>query len=354
MATDNIYYGPFEGRSTDPSELGENRFISLEDIINNYMVLYVDSDNHGNVSRTKVEAFAQRGIQEYSYDTFKVKTWEYEVIDRATFPMPQDFVELVGMNYVDERGIERWVHPRRNSSNPRSPLQFDNTPTWDENALYDNGDVVRIMLDGETSTRVFVYLGADQTNSEPSLTNTDWQEGSYGDNGYVYNSAGNIIFFENSSYTKEQYDETHRRQTLLGGNLSDGTHRAQGYGYYGKRYYSAGGDLNANPSYYINDRDGVIDLDPVLIGEVINLTYVSDGLSSDLSEVKVHKFTEQALYEFIYFEMIARSSKIPANEKQRAQRRMFAKKREAKLRLMNLSPRDMIQILRNQSKWIKT
>ena len=364
--TDNTYYSEFEGRSTGPSTLGENRFISLEDIVNNYMVLYADESNHGGTAkRMKVEAFAQRAIQEYSYDTFRVQTWEYEVIDRATFPMPQDFVELVGINYVDEYGVERSLRPRSRSSNPRSPFQYDNTVVWSETANYVEGDPVRYTPDGETVPRIYYALiGQEQVpedmpelrnrNRQPDTATTYWQEGSYGETGYIYDEAGSIIFAEDTSYTKTQYDEQNRTQNLLGGNLEDGTQRSYGYGYYGKRFYADASELNANPTYYVNDRNGVIDLDPVLIGEVINLTYISDGLSADLNEVKVHKFAEQAVYEFIYYEMISHSSRVPANEKERAKRRMVAKNRQAKLRLMDLSPRDLIQVLRNQSTWIKT
>ena len=444
--TDNTYYSEFEGRSTGPSTLGENRFISLEDIVNNYMVLYADESNHGGTAkRMKVEAFAQRAIQEYSYDTFRVQTWEYEVIDRATFPMPQDFVELVGINYVDDYGVERSLRPRSRSSNPMSPLQFNNTPVWDEGSTYAQGDYIKYLPEGEMdqdrnyvvyraiqdvvlkinsygftlaqwTANVplngavelvagsyiqgdLVYFTTEATETTPQSTSnfivtqsfdlastpadmseaqaipeiertssvnfvgvtnpipsmdSDWLEVQSGLTGYVYGSDGNIIFFEDSSYTKTQYDENNRTQNLLGGTLEDGTQRTYGYGYYGKRYYAEASELNANPTYYVNDRNGVIDLDPVLIGEVINLTYISDGLSGAMSEIKVHKFAEQAVYEFIYFEMIAHSSKVPANEKERAKRRMVAKNRQAKLRLMELSPRDLIQVLRNQSTWIKT
>ena len=351
--TDNQYYSEFEGRSTGPSELGDNMFLTLEDLINNYMVLYSDDENHGMTSKTKVEAFAKRAIQEYSYDTFRVKDWEYEVIDRATFPMPQDFVELVGINYVDRFGLERWLTPRKNSSNPRSPFQFQNTLIWNDTTIYNAGDPVRIQLGGETSERVFISLIDDNQNSEPSLTNTDWQLGS-GDSGYIYNSDGNILFAEDTSYTQVQYNEQNRTQNILGGQLNEDSYRNRSYGYYGKRFYADPELANANPTYYINERNGVIDLDPILIGEVINLTYVSDGMSDDPSEIKIHKFAEQGVYESIYYEMIARSSRVPANEKERAKRRMVAKTRQAKLRLMKLSPRDIIQTLRSQAKWIKT
>ena len=359
MATEEQYYAEFEGRSTGPSELGNYQFITLEDIINNYMVLYSDEGNHGGTAlRRKVEAFAQRGIQEYSYDTFKVKDWEYEVIDRATFPMPIDYVELVGINYVDENGVERWLSPRKNSSNPTSPLQYNNTPEWEPNIAYASGTYVRHTyngLDGMSITGIFRAVGdVEATETEPQ-NDPSWTEVDNGDNGYVYNSDGSIIVYEDISTTQQRFDtnDARRNPQILSGTQA-GYNNFNGYFDYGRRYYASTETLNSNPTYYINDRNGVIDLDPILIGEVINLKYISDGLSSDLSEVKVHKFAEQAIYEYIYFEMIARNSRIPANEKERAKRRMVAKHRQAKLRLMGLSPRDLIQTLRAQAKWIKT
>ena len=176
-----------------------------------------------------------------------------------------------------------------------------------------------------------------------------------GNTGYVYNSDGSIIVYEDVSTTQTRFNanDERRNPTILTGTQG-GYNNFSGYFDYGRRYYASTETLNSNPTYYINDRNGVIDLDPILIGEVINLKYISDGLSSDLSEIKVHKFAEQAIYEYIYFEMIARNSRIPANEKERAKRRMVAKHRQAKLRLMGLSPRDLIQTLRAQAKWIKT
>ena len=359
--TDNQYYAEFEGRSSGPSTLGDNRFLTLEEVINNYMVLYADEENHGMNNRTKVEAFAKRAIQEYSYDTFRVKNWEYEVIDRATFPMPQDFVELIGINYVDANGTERWLQPRKDSSNPASPFQFDNTPVWDDETQYVVGDIVKYRTD-QTSMDIPQNYDVYEVTSEPPVgtiptDTTYWTQTQTGLTGYIYNSDGDILFYEDTSVTLDRFNSRRRQTTLLGGQQEDSTILG-GYGYgsgtYGKRYWADPEKTNINPTYYVNERNGVIDLDPTLMGEVINLQYVSDGLSDDPAEIRVHKFSEQGIYESIYYEMIARSSRIPANEKQRAQKRMIASKRQTKLRLMNLSPRDIIQTLRSQAKWIKT
>ncbi len=360
MATNQEdYYAEFENREEPVggyAQLGENRFLSLEDIVNNYMVLYADDDSHGGRSmRTKVEAFAQRAIQEYNYDTLRVQTWEYEVIDRASFPMPQDFVELIGINFVDENGIERWLNPRKDSGNPRSPIQFNTTPTWSETESYAEGDYVRYRVVASDPWTVYVASDNIAMGTIPTTPGTNWTEVDQGESGYVYDSNGNLIFAEDNSYTKTKFDEASRnfRPEVLTGLGFD--NRGEGIiGSYGKRYYADTERRTSNPTFYVNERDGVIDLDPILIGHVINLSYVSDGLSKDLSEIKVHKFAEQGIYEFIYYEMIARSSKVPANEKERAKRRMVAKQRQAKLRLMGLSPRDIIQTLRSQARWIKT
>ena len=288
-----------------PTE-GANRFVTLEDLINNYIVLYSDEANHGGmVKRMKIEALAQRAIQEFSYDTFTVKDLEYEVVTNARIVMPQDFVELVNLNYIDRNGIEQWMTQRLDSSNPSS-------------------------------------AGQDS------------------DGNYIYDSEGNRIISFDSSVTQDRWNGNSNNRDI--NNLSQYTTEG-GFYTYGKRYYLDTETVNRAPSYYINEKDGVIDLDPSLLpgsegtqagASVVVMKYISDGLSSNKAEIQVPKFSEQAIYDTIYYEMISRSNVIPANEKERAKRRMVAKKREAKLRLSKLSPRELIQSFRSQARWIKT
>ena len=304
------------------NQLGENRFISLEDIVNNYMVLFVDDDMHGSQNRRKIEAHAQRVIQEFSYDTFKVKELEFEIGDVPQVVMPKDFVELVGLNFVDEYGTERWMIERRDSSNPFSVWQSDKG-----NIITDeDGDIV---------------------GGASSLTKNRWD------------NAG-------------KYEKLENNQQLGGGGFGLGF--GSGLGDIDGRKFWLDPELQHNAyTYVINDYQGVIEVDPRLLGmsngpaalggntigaeaggAIITMKYISDGLSSDLSEVKVHKFAEQAIYDNIYSEDIMRKANVPANEKQRAQRRAYATKRTAKLRLSNFSVRDLKQTLRAQAIWIKT
>ena len=56
---------------------GGYQFISLDDIINNFIIAYVgDTKIIPKVRRTDVAFHAQRAIQELSFDTFKsIKSW---------------------------------------------------------------------------------------------------------------------------------------------------------------------------------------------------------------------------------------------------------------------------------------
>lgn len=301
--------------STVPQDLGENRFITLEDTVNNYMVLYADEDSHGGMPmRRKVEAFGQRAIQEFSYDTFTVKEEEYEVLDSARYPFPLDLVELVGVFWLDEQGNQRPLQYRKRSSAPINPLQIG------ENITDSEGNIV--------NTRGEFMYEDDGSRSEGSTSTsvTRWND------------------------TEQQ----RRREFFFDTTGTAGQFNYGNYYTYGNRYYIDPEIANRNGTYTINQADGILELDPGFVGEIIVVKYISDGLSNNLSEVKYHKFAEQSVYDYIYYHMIMNKSRVPANEKQRAQRASYASRRTAKLRLSNLSPNEMIQVLRRQSNWIKT
>ena len=288
-----------------PQALGENRFITLEDTINNYIVLYNDEADHGGkMSRTKIEALAKRAVQEFSYDTFQVKEEEFELGDSAKYPLPQDFVELVDVLHLDANGFQR-------------PIPYRKDSTFSTN-----------YLQGVTT--------ADGSNIE-----------------YDYNDDGSRMSMDSESNNRYNSNNPYRARTA---NQGGGDIRATGIGYYvyGKRYYLETEHVNSNGSYVINGLDGTIELEPTLMGEVIVLRYISDGLSSDPSQIRYHKFAEDAIYNYIYYHSIVRKATIPANEKQRAQRAMYASKRTAKLRLSPISPTELLQTLRGQARWIKT
>ena len=350
----------------DPGNLGDGQFLSLEDIINNYIVLYADEDAHGGMpKRVKLEALAKRAIQEFSYDTFRVKDWEYTVGENARIPFPQDMVEFARLGWVDRYGIQRWLVPRKDNTNPRSTLQTEGRAdsVWNPVLRYLPGQFVSI-VDG-SNTRYFRRTSvAPLTNPSPLTNSMEWTEITDIDDipetsGFLYDEEGNQTFADNTSHSILQYDANSLRArgnaniTPNLNNLSQYTTEG-GFYTYGKRYYLDTETVNTNPTYIISTEDGAIDVDTSLIGYTIVLWYVSDGLSDDPAEINIPKFAEEAIYDSIYYDYIARKSDVPANEKERARRKMIAKRRQAKLRLSDITPRELLQTLRGQARWIKT
>ena len=89
------------------SDHGGYQFVSLEDIINQFIVAYVGDDKLlSKVKRTDVAFHAQRALQELSFDTFKsCKAQEITVPASLQMTLPQDYVNYTKISWVDSAGI---------------------------------------------------------------------------------------------------------------------------------------------------------------------------------------------------------------------------------------------------------
>mgnify|MGYP007000192322 CR=1 len=78
-------------------EYGSYQFISIDDIINNFIISYVGEDKIiSKIKRTDVQFHAMRGIQELNYDAFKeIKVLQLDVNEQLRFILPSDFVNWV-------------------------------------------------------------------------------------------------------------------------------------------------------------------------------------------------------------------------------------------------------------------
>ena len=114
---------------------GSYEYISLEDIVNNFLVGYVGPDNIiPRVKRTDVLFHAKRGIQEFNYDTLKsINEIEYNIPPSLSVPIPQDYVNYVKLSWVDKSGVERIIYPTTLTSYPTElPIQdAKGVPTQD-------------------------------------------------------------------------------------------------------------------------------------------------------------------------------------------------------------------------------
>ena len=123
---------------------GNYQFITLEEVINQFMVAYVGEEKLINKARkTDVQFHAMRGLQELSFDTFKsTKAYEITVPSNLQIMLPHDYVNYVKFSWSDDAGIEHVLYPAINTSNPLAPVQQDDGDFvfQTDDQLVDNGD----------------------------------------------------------------------------------------------------------------------------------------------------------------------------------------------------------------------
>ena len=120
----------------DGNDFGNYQFVSLKDIINQFMLIYVGEDKIiQKAKRLDVAFHAQRAMQELSFDTFKsVKAFEYVVPATLKMPLPQDYVNYTKVSWVDSAGIKRIIYPTSKTSNAESFQQnSDGTFVFEDN-----------------------------------------------------------------------------------------------------------------------------------------------------------------------------------------------------------------------------
>ena len=111
--------------------------------------------------------------------------------------------------------------------------------------------------------------------------------------------------------------------------------------------------MQANGWFNLNEREGKISFSASLVGKLIILEYVSDGLASDM-DTKVPKLAEEAMYAYIIHAILASRINQPEYVIQRLRREKSSKLRNAKLRLSNVKLDEIVQVMRGKSKWIKS
>ena len=303
VASDETIYAPIDDATLTVKErastesYGNYQYISIKDIINNFMVSYVGEDKIlSRARRTDVAFHAQRGLAELSYDTLRSeKSQEIEIPPSLTMILPHDYINYVKVSWLEtSTGIERRLYPVGGvTGNPKALLQDDNY-----NYLFD--DTTSELLEGE-----------------PSDT---W-------NAYKETTLGETTDTSNNSKNLEQHN--------VGGRYGIDPQYAQ-----------------ANGSFFIDNVRGKIYFSSNISGKTVTLKYISDTLGTD-GEMQVHKFAEEALYKWIIYSMVATRSNIPEYVVNRYRKERFAATRKAKLRLSNLKIEELNQVMRGKSKWIK-
>jgi hypothetical protein len=280
---------------------GSYSYIKLDDIVNNFIVAYVgDGKLILSAKRTDVVFHAKRAVQEFSYDTLKsVNSQELTVPSSLSVAIPQDYVNYVNLYWVDTRGVKHIIMPTRLTSNPTEiPLQSN------------NGIPIQDNFNNNVDTE--------------SITEDRWK------NNNVYL---NTEILDDSILGWEYYY----------GWGSPGS---------GQLYGLDPENANANGSYTINEREGKFSFSADLVGKIIILEYISDGLSTSL-DTRVPKLAEEAMYAYISHAIVASRVNQPEYIVNRLKKEKSAKLRNAKIRLSNLKLNEIVQVMRGKSKWIK-
>ncbi len=279
---------------------GQYQRVSLNDVISNFIIAYIGKGKVlTSVPRYEVAFWAQRTMQEFSYDILhSEKSVEIEMNDANIMLLPSDFVNYISVSKTDSNGIQYPLLPSTTTKPTRAALQDD-----EYNYIYDeNGDIV-YPSDSEALKRF-------KDNDGTSSNNENIQGGYYGnDNG-----------------------ELERKRFGLNPQTSN------------------------NNGHFVLDRsagkihfDNTVDQD-----DLITLHYISDGIADndDLNSVYLPKLAEDAMYASILYNL----SKLRPEASGAAalyKKEAMAKMRNAKLRLSNYKHSELAQLLRGRAKWIK-
>ena len=282
---------------------GGYEYTSLVDVINNFMIAYVGEDKTiANVKRSDVVFHAQRGLQEFSYDTLKsVKSQELSIPPSLSLIIPQDYVNYVQMCWIDSIGVKHIIYPTTLTSNPYNvPIQ-DNlgVPMQDE-------------------------LGENIEST--SITNERWKKAN---DLNITGQAAQWMFGDANVYNWQWWKAA-----------------------YGERYGLDPQYTNENGWFTIDEREGKFSFSSNLRGKIIILDYISDGLAYD-EDIKIPKMAEEAMYMHIMYSILSTRRNIPEYIVQRFKKERRAKLRNAKIRLSNIKLEAFTQIMRGKSKWIK-
>jgi len=108
-------YNYYEG-----SNLGSYQFVSIDDIVSQFMVVYVGEEKLiSNANRTDVQFHAYRALAELSFDTFRsFKAQQIDLPPSLTMRLPKDYVNYTKVSWVDSAGIKHPLYPTKHTSNP--------------------------------------------------------------------------------------------------------------------------------------------------------------------------------------------------------------------------------------------
>ena len=282
---------------------GSYSYTRLDDVIDNFLIAYVGAGKLiPSIKRTDVIFHAKRGLQEFSYDTLKsIRSQELTVPLSLTITMPQDYVNYTRFSWTDQMGVQHTIYPANELT-----LRPYSTPTQ-----AGDGSIVQDSNDNNTEV-------TSQTTEAWNANNPRKLSGA----------------FLNDYNVADLYWQNYYNNAL------------------GQRYGLNPVTSQRNGWFIVDDRKGQFGFSSDLKEKLIVMEYISDGNAYDL-DARIPKMAEEALYAHIIYSILSTSVGVQEYIVQRFKKEKSAKLRNAKIRLSNIKLNEIVQVFRNQSKWIK-
>lgn len=252
----------------DSDKWGNYQNITLEDIVNNYIMSASPDDITSTAPRFKIIYHAKRCIRELYYNVIReVRSVELELNTKLHVTVPPDFVSYVRISWLDNN---RTLYP----------LSVDNKFLISKSYLNDNNNILLV------NNKSYHF------NQDNFIPNKNFSN-SYPNGKFTYDSSAGIFQFSSDLLTKK-----------------------------------------------------------------VVIEYISDGLyegyeNQDDSKIRIHKFAESVLNNYIYYELIKNSKNIAANEKARARKEYYNGLAKVKRQLNSIKISDILQAFKGTSRWVK-
>lgn len=252
-------------KADQDTSVGMYQYTTLKELVNDFIISQGRSSFVATEDRYRILYWFRKGLQDFNFDVLKrIKAIEIDMFASGKIILPEDFVGLVRLSYVDSNGE------------------------------------AHIMIEDERSAVAKVYL--QDNEYEILLDNNDKPlEG----------------------FPPESMDMSTKIKVC---------------------HTCKPSDLLSSGDYILDKEQGIIMFTQIPKSETFLIEYLSDGLEEE--NQRVHKFAEEALYNFVYWKLIERNRDIPQNEKQRARFEFYASKRNAKIRLNPIRWNTILQILK--------
>jgi|TARA_B100001094_G_scaffold321019_1_gene368122 hypothetical protein len=301
---DYAYYAN-SGAIPQDKNWGSYQYVSLNDIVNNFMLMY--QGNHeliNNLNRYQVLFHAKRGIQELNYDAMKeVKVLQMDLDDNLRFILPSDYVN--------------WVRISQYLNGVLYPLTENIQAGWASTYLQDNNAKIIYDQDGNVLKPQFSQLDMSFTSG-----------------------AKTIYLNESSAYNNQS-----------GWNVDGCWYFDFGIG---ARFGLNTETANANPTFSIDKQRGVINFSSIGNGASVVVEYVSDGMENgEDGSISVNKLFEEYLYAYVKYSLLNGRLGVQEYIVNRARKDKSSLLRNAKIRLSNIHPGRLLMSLRGQDKWLK-